>query len=481
MKLTKKMPMLMYRTMLAVFIGIFVAVSFISNYDNASPLVYGAFFAFVAVRFTKKYSCAFDNISDTKLIIILSALCFALKLLWVIFMPMEPQVDYATYYETAQKLSESWIFADRYIALFPHLLGYSSFLSVFFSIFGDSVFLATLLNVILTVISGILIYKITKSMISTTAAVSAYALWILCPSQTIYNSLVLSDPLYTTFILAFVYLITVITKKEASITTVGMIIFGVLAGLLLQCVNVNRPIAAIFIIALFIWLFVLRAGELLKKASLKKRLPFFAVMIAVYLVLGSVWNVYFESRIGEAPASTPGYNIHVGFNEASGGAWNSEDAALLFSYSDSENATAEWAQSQMFEKAKERILSGEIDFVKLFGTKLSTFLGNDSSCVWYCRDIITDSRFMSMMCDSFYYCMILLSIIGAYKMFETSHRSSVFILPLYVIGLTCAQMLVEVAARYHYSVIPFIIMIAQFYLFEKRGEGILPGKDVEKK
>ena len=55
-------------------------------------------------------------------------------------------------------------------------------------------------------------------------------------------------------------------------------------------------------------------------------------------------------------------------------------------------------------------------------------------------------------------------------MLKTSHRSSVFILPLYVIGIICAQMLVEVAPRYHYSVIPFLIMIPQFYLFKKRND-----------
>lgn len=31
--------------------------------------------------------------------------------------------------------------------------------------------------------------------------------------------------------------------------------------------------------------------------------------------------------------------------------------------------------------------------------------------------------------------------------------------PLYVIGLTCAQMLVEVAGRYHYSILPMLLMI----------------------
>ena len=39
------------------------------------------------------------------------------------------------------------------------------------------------------------------------------------------------------------------------------------------------------------------------------------------------------------------------------------------------------------------------------------------------------------------------------------------LLPLYVLGLTCAQMLVEVAGRYHYSLIPVLLLLGQAALF----------------
>lgn len=471
-KLTDKIPKQLYNIMLIIFIGIFALTTFISNYNSASILVYAILAAFVVVKFSKKYKDFFDTASDVKLLIVLSLLCFLLKLLWVYFMRMEPKVDYATFYNTAVNLSESWLYSDRYIALFPHILGYSTFLSLFFKILGESVFLATILNVLLSVISGILIYKIIKNLISTTAAVCAYTLWIICPSQTIYNSLVLSDPLYTSFILAFVYFVTVIAKKEESLTWFKMLFYGALAAVILQCINVNRPIAMVLIIAMLIWIFVLRFKELFKKAFLVKWLSFFAVMLVVYFSLGGLWNMYFTSRIGEAPASVPGYNIHVGFNAKSGGAWNEEDMELLLSYSGQEGATADWAQKQMFNEAKKRITSDEIDFTKLFKDKLSFFLGKDSVCVGYCSDVIGEKEYMSMICDAFYYCILLLSLCSAYKMLKTSHRSSVFILPLYVIGITCAQMLVEVAPRYHYSVVPFLIMISQFYLFNSKTEEV---------
>ena len=196
-------------------------------------------------------------------------------------------------------------------------------------------------------------------------------------------------------------------------------------------------------------------------------------MLTTYFLLGNLWQIYFTSRIGEAPASVPGYNIYVGFNEKAEGAWNQEDSDLLFSYSNQEGATADWAQKQMFNEAIERVTSENINFIGLFKNKLEFFLGKDSVCVAYCQDAVRGPDFMSMLCNTFYYLTILMSILGAYKLFATSHKSAVFILPLFVIGIVCAQMLVEVAPRYHYSVIPFLIIISQFYLFDKRTDGIV--------
>lgn len=469
----EKVPKQLYKIMILIFISIFALTTFVSNYESCSILVYAFILSILIIKLSRKNQNRLDSVSSTKLLIIISIICFAVKFLWIYTMRMQPWVDYATFYYSAVELSNSWVYNSKYIALFPHILGYSSFLSCFFKIFGESVFLATLLNVLLTVISGIFIFKIIENMICKTSATCAYVLWIICPSQTIYNCLVLSDPLYTTLILFFVYFVTNISKKEKLLNWIKMLFYGGIAAIILQGINVNRPIAAVLIIALFIWVFILRFKELKKKDYLKKWLSFFGVLIVIYLSLGYLWNLYFVSRIGEAPASIPGYNIYVGFNESSKGAWNKADNDLLYSYSEQEGATADWAQKQMFEEAKKRITSGSINFSVLLKNKLSVFLGKDSACVDYCKPVIKEPQYMNMICNTFYYCIIFMGVLGALKMMKISHKLSAFILPLYVIGITCAQMLVEVAPRYHYSVLPFLIMISQFYLFRRKENIIL--------
>jgi hypothetical protein len=64
----------------------------------------------------------------------------------------------------------------------------------------------------------------------------------------------------------------------------------------------------------------------------------------------------------------------------------------------------------------------------------------------------------------FYYGVLLLSVSGLVRMFRSKYRSSALLMPLYVIGLTLAHMLVEVANRYHYSVIPMYIIFAALAL-----------------
>ena len=64
----------------------------------------------------------------------------------------------------------------------------------------------------------------------------------------------------------------------------------------------------------------------------------------------------------------------------------------------------------------------------------------------------------------FYYGVLLLAVYGLVGLFKTKTISSVLLLPLYMLGLTLAHMLVEVANRYHYSIIPMIIIFAALAL-----------------
>lgn len=462
---------LLKRSMLLLFAAIVIVSLYMGTRLGGSvfvAFVYGILLCCVCVKLMPQLVNCLAKVKEWKIFLILSVLCLMVKFSWIMIFRIEPAMDYATFYGYAEQLSQNWVANSRYVALFPHIFGYSSFLSIFIKIFGEGYYLAPILNVVLTLMSGMILYRIAKILINYQAAIFVYLLWILCPSQTIYNSLVLSEPLYTMLILAFILVLAEINRLNIMTTELNIwkkLGVGVAAGIILRAINCCRPIAAIFLVAIFIWIFVLRIKELREKQFREAWLPFLISLTFIYVMTGFLWDWYVTMRLGEEPASVPGYNIMVGFNADSLGTWNQEDSDLLYYYSDQEGSTAEWAQQQIFEDAKKRIFSGEIDFSYLMREKIKAFLGEDDACVSYHSAILTDVEDLSIICNSFYYAVLMLGLMGGIMLWKDSRRTVAILLPLYVIGLTLAQMLVEVAPRYHYSVLPIVMLLGQYALF----------------
>ena len=141
--------------------------------------------------------------------LVLALLCLAVKGAWVALVQVPMEGDYATFWGYANSLAARPVIdGSRYIALFPHIFGYASFLSWFIALFGQAPLLAQWLNVALTAASGGLLFLLGRWLWGLESGIAVYLLWVLCPSQTIYNSLVLSEPLYTTLLLLFLVLVT---------------------------------------------------------------------------------------------------------------------------------------------------------------------------------------------------------------------------------------------------------------------------------
>ena len=385
----------------------------------------------------------------------LTLLCLAVKGAWVFLVRVTPSGDYATFWGYANALARQPVLeGGRYMALFPHIFGYSSFLSWFIRLLGPGELLAQMLNVVLTAVSGSFLFLLGRRWWGLLAGISAYLLWIACPSQTIYNSLVLSEPLYTTLMLGTLVLLTAGEGRRP-------ILRGVAAGLVLRWFNGVRPIAAVMIIALLIWRLVLKPEEWLLGESRRYWLGLLAALLAVYAVTGPLWQAHLTRRIGEKPSTTPGYSVLVGFNQDSGGAWNQEDSDLLFSLGDAPGATAQQAQEGALEAAKDRITSGKVALLPLLRDKLRAFLDSDHACVGYVGSVVRHTKLFALACNGFYYAALVLAGGGLVRLWRNRERSAVVLLPLYVLGLTCAQMLVEVAGRYHYSLIPVLLLLGQ--------------------
>lgn len=465
------MGLFLSRWMLALCLAVLGAgllLGGIQAADNRRALVLAVLALPPAAKLLPALLARAETAAAWKVWLLLTLLCLGVKGGWVALVQVPPQGDYATFWGYARALAEQPVLEDgRYMALFPHIFGYASFLSWFIALFGPAPMLAPVLNVALTLCSGSLLFLLGRRVRGTAGGAAAYLLWILCPSQTMYNSLVLSEPLYTTLLLLFWLAVTGPVPARCA----PAILSGAGAGVILRWFNGVRPIGAVPLIALLLWRFCLAPDGLRERDGRRRRLVLLSALLAAYLASGPLWQGQVAARLGEEPAVTPGYSVLVGFNTRSMGRWNQADSDLLFSCSGQPGATARQAQEAALDAAAARIAGLRPGgFARLFMEKLRGFLGSDNSCVVYSQAVVRHTGRFSLACNGFYYLLLLLVLWGGVELWRRGERTPVLQAPLYVLGLTLAQMLVEVAGRYHYSLIPALILAALPALFRVNGK-----------
>lgn len=390
-------------------------------------------------------------------------LCFVTGLAWILLIPIEPFSDYKTYWDCAVSLAYGReIFSNEYVAMYPHILGYSSFLAPFIRIFGPHVQLGTLLGLLLSCLSALLIFALCLEVAGLFPAVLAGLLWGFYPGRVMLGSLIFSEPLYTCLVLLFLWLMLRLQKRQRKAGLPQAAAWGLGLGLLLAAINAVRPISAILLIALLLWLLLLRGREAKEGRLWRFWLVCLAALLLCFQCSGKLWSRHLEQVLGEEPAGLPVYNLYVGFNMDTLGQWSSEDMDLLFAYRRQEGGSAPLAQKQMLPHVLERLQSDELDLPRLFAAKLFVFLGNDELGGYTYRFTRSEGfvKICMVICNCFYYLVLPLALLGLARLRKGNQPSAFLLLPLYTLGLTLAHMLIEVSSRYHYSLIPMFIILA---------------------
>jgi len=386
--------------------------------------------------------------------------CAAVKLAGIVWLQVTPAGDYEVFDRVAKAIAQGQgVRGNRYLALFPHILGYAWTLGQVMKLFGTGTMVAPCFHAVLSVGSCGLLYVFLRRTVSARAGVAAMALWAVIPSQTMFNSFVLSEPLYTFLLLAVFCLLAALREAETPGKAAAL---GALAGGVLACVNLCRPVGAVMLMALALFLLLVRMDDWKDRARRRAALLSVVALAAVYFVGGRAAYAAQEAALGEAPATTPGYNILVGFNQESTGTWNAADSELLYRYSDQSGSTAVWVQEQMMEEAKERIAGQKLSTLPgFFRDKLYILMGDDAAPVMYGEEKIAHPMELRAVCNAFYFLLLAGSAAGALFCVQKKERSALFFPMVYLLGLVCAQMLVEVAGRYHYSALaPLTVMAA---------------------
>lgn len=400
--------------------------------------------------------------------VVLSLLCLLINGVFAyLFRPVQA-ADYRTLFQVARDLAAgNHPGMKDYVAMFPHILGYSSFLSIFLRAFGPNLSVAVAVNVILTTVSGFILFRLLCRMTDLFSASAAFCLWIICPSKLFYNTMSLSEPYYTCLLLLFLLLITRVSAaldrgdgNRYLITAIS----AALSGLILTLVQASRPIAVIPLLALMIWVLLLMHMESLRR-TWKGWALFILITVGCYTAGQSAWKNYAAQQLEQVPPSLPGYNIYVGFNPETNGSYSDEDMTLFQDrYFGEYERNAEAAQQSMLEDAKLRITATGSGLPRLMLAKLKTLLGHDEGGVFYAMESLSTRQYSisCMLSNVWYYLVCILTVFGALRIWRSRESGSILVVVLFVVGLILAQMLVEVAARYHYSLIPMLLLVSGY-------------------
>ena len=107
--------------------------------------------------------------------------------------------------------------------------------------------------------------------------------------------------------------------------------------------------------------------------------------------------------------------------------------------------------------------------------KLGTLLGHDEAGAFYSRESLPAKgyAFFCIISNIWYYFVCLFALIGSCTLWKSDRSDkSYWLIPLCIIGVVLAQLMVEVAARYHYCIIPLLLLLAAFSV-QDTNEGML--------
>lgn len=411
--------------------------------------------AIFALRFVK------DEFHYAAAMCLLAAACLAMRFVIVTHYHVEPDNDYQTFYLAASQLAADFRITDaelaRYIALFPHIFGYAFFLSLVFRSFGASAMTAAVTNVLLSGAALYLIWYIASRLVSKRAGLFAALLWTICPSQILYNVYVLSEPYYTALLLAAAALLV---RMEREPRPGAKACFAALCGAALALAEAARPIASILLIAAALWTLFFARRE--SRGEYWRGVGLIALAAAVFFAGKAANSALVGAGIGMKPASSSlGYTEYVGFNTETGGTWNEDDAGRLDEYTRQEPFSADAVMERMSADARGRIASeSAADKEELMRYKLVFLLFCDSGAVDYSGEAIPDS--LADLSNAFWLALWLLAAAGCALMAVRKNGSLLWAPVMFVIGLTAAHMLTEVAARYHYAMLPALMLAASF-------------------
>lgn len=129
-------------------------------------------------------------------------LSFTFNLFWILLIKTQPFSDFLYYHNLARQIANGGLWGDTYTTV-----GYSVFIALFYKIFGANIIIAKILNLILSLINGLLVFSILNRLsLSRRIKTAILVFYLFFPMNIYYNSVLATEILFTTLLLLITYI-----------------------------------------------------------------------------------------------------------------------------------------------------------------------------------------------------------------------------------------------------------------------------------
>lgn len=381
------------------------------------------------------------NINTKLKMCFLLIIALLLRLWWIFNVNSVPVSDFNTMYLAAKELLKGnyEIFRDfGYLARFPHLVCTSLYMALMIIIFPVShLFAIKIVNIVLSVISLILLYKLSDYFLRhEKVKLGIILLGALFPAFIAYSSTYCTENIAIPLFLG-----TLLLFMDAQKTNdIGK---WILCGIVLSLSNLFRAVGIVFLIAFIIFIFVFTNEKKFRNVTV---LTFSMIITSatVSLFLISVGVIQRPLWSGSEPSFAT--LMLKGTNVENGGRWNLEDAQFV----DANLGNKDLAK-MCIEKATHRISKLSVkEKILFFGQKFISqwSVGDFSGTYWAFLDSGTELKYV--LPPVFQVIFIITIFLGFLSLLSKEKLKNSAILYILLCGFGIVFMILETQSRYSY-------------------------------
>lgn len=414
---------------------------------------------------TNRRICAFLARSDRWFILLLTVLAVLPRLIWWLIVPVKIDSDYGFYIQMGVYYAENGKpLIDNYLlTIAPNVVTYSALTGLLMRLFGTSETTMIVFVEILHIFNILLLYGVGRKLTSIRRAFVVAVFFALLPENIFYSNLPgIEAPAMFTELLG---LLIILNSKDREI--VGHTLACCVGGMVLSfsaCIRANAYAVLIATIILMLW------QKKTEKAIGKKILtvmPLIIGMVTVFAANQGLKNTLFEDR---KPANGLGWSMYEGLDLDNGGKWTSEKSAKCIEVIDAYKPTE--ANEVFRMEALERFRGYS------FGEKVLMIL-RKGGALWYetryslfsLEGTEAEQRLNRLAHYAWAICLAAFISAMLYRLKRPAEKQIWMAtgLPICVILLTTVWHMIGTSiGRYHYMLIPFILLTAAI---------LLPGSD----